>query len=111
MNHVLYFLSPYTYPGQNSLVLANEDMACWLNEAMEHENLLEVEAFWDNIQQAIALLAGVPYTPATPSAPSDSGQPYHGDYQEFTPAPQAEDDPPGAPPPDFEDFAPTPTAD
>src|SRR6267142_5406395 len=27
----LILLNPYSYPGQNSLVLAQEDMACWLN--------------------------------------------------------------------------------
>src|SRR5712691_8239759 len=27
----LILLNPYQYPGQNALVLANEDMACWLN--------------------------------------------------------------------------------
>src|SRR5262249_25136198 len=29
-----------------------------LAEAMEHENLLDVSAFWDDVQQAVALLAG-----------------------------------------------------
>src|SRR2546428_231226 len=31
MNHELILLSPYRFPGQNSLLLGNEDMACWLN--------------------------------------------------------------------------------
>ena len=34
-----------------------------LCEAMEHENLLDQAAFWDDVQQAIALLAKLPYTP------------------------------------------------
>jgi hypothetical protein len=32
-----------------------------LSEAMEHENLLEREAFWLDVQRALAELAGVPY--------------------------------------------------
>lgn len=31
MAHELILLSPYSYPGQNSLMLGKEDMACWLN--------------------------------------------------------------------------------
>jgi hypothetical protein len=34
-----------------------------LSEAMEHENLLEAAAFWEDVQQALASLAGVPYEP------------------------------------------------
>lgn len=34
-----------------------------LSEAMEHENLLDQAAFWDDVQQAISLLARFPYTP------------------------------------------------
>lgn len=34
-----------------------------LAEAMEHENLLEPAAFWDDVQFAVALLAGHAYTP------------------------------------------------
>ncbi|MBI2805217.1 MAG: hypothetical protein HYX68_09595 [Planctomycetes bacterium] len=41
-----------------------------LAEAMEHENLLEPESFWGEVQQAIALLGGMTYTPRVP-APSD----------------------------------------
>src|SRR5260370_5903960 len=40
-----------------------------LSEAMEHENLLDVEAFWDAVQHAVALLGGFPYTPVTPVTP------------------------------------------
>src|SRR5260370_7653515 len=41
-----------------------------LSEAMEHENLLETEAFWDDIQQAVAALPGVTYTPVKSARPS-----------------------------------------
>jgi hypothetical protein len=34
-----------------------------LSQGMEHQNLLEVEAFWDDVQQAITALAGLPTTP------------------------------------------------
>ena len=36
-----------------------------LSEAMEHENLLDPAAFWDDVQYAVARLAGQPYTPAS----------------------------------------------
>jgi hypothetical protein len=36
-----------------------------LSEAMEHENLLDPAGFWDNVQHALALLAGLSYTPAS----------------------------------------------
>jgi hypothetical protein len=36
-----------------------------LSEAMEHENLLDPAAFWDDVQHAVARLAGLPYTPAS----------------------------------------------
>src|SRR5581483_7668400 len=61
-----------------------------LAEAMEHENLLEADGFWDNVQQAVATLAGLPYTPATTSAsypPSEIPPPVEdfptSEYQEF----------------------------
>lgn len=38
-----------------------------LSEAMEHENLLQREVFWDDIQRALAELAGVPYPKAVES--------------------------------------------
>src|SRR5207249_10994721 len=38
---------------------------------MEHENLLDVAAFWDDVQKAIAILAGLPFTPMTPANPSE----------------------------------------
>src|SRR5262245_4998825 len=34
-----------------------------LAEAMEHENLLDQAAFWDDVQHAVALVAKLPYTP------------------------------------------------
>ncbi|MCI0377182.1 MAG: hypothetical protein L0215_06235, partial [Gemmataceae bacterium] len=42
MQHELVFLSPYRLPGQSAMVLANEDMACWLNgySALWHPALL-----------------------------------------------------------------------
>src|SRR5262245_57272596 len=40
-----------------------------LAEAMEHENLLETASFWDEVQHAIALVAGLPFTPSAPAAP------------------------------------------
>ena len=30
-SHDLILLSPYRYPGQYSMSLADEDMGCWLN--------------------------------------------------------------------------------
>ena len=39
-----------------------------LCEAMEHENLLDQAAYWDDVQQAVALLAKLPYTPALRAA-------------------------------------------
>jgi hypothetical protein len=41
-----------------------------LAEAMEHENLLDAAGFWDDVQQAVAKLAGLVYSPAT-SATTD----------------------------------------
>jgi hypothetical protein len=40
-------------------------MLAALSEAMEHENLLDPTAFWDDVQYAVARLAGLPYTPAS----------------------------------------------
>jgi hypothetical protein len=54
-----------------------------LAEAMEHENMLEPDKFWQDVQQAAAALAGLPYTP--PPAPE-----------------QPEGAPPYPPPPDYE---------
>ena len=47
---------------------------------MEHENLLEAAAFWDDIQQAVAKLAGFSYTPVeAPRTYSDTTYPNYGD--------------------------------
>ena len=44
-------------------------MLAALTEAMEHENLLDQASFWDDVQHAVALLAGMPYTPTNIAAP------------------------------------------
>ena len=49
-----------------------------LAEAMEHENLLQVEAFWDDVQHAVALLGGLSYTPLTPPNLTEAPQPVDG---------------------------------
>src|ERR1043166_7321336 len=41
-----------------------------LSEAMEHENLLDPAAFWDDVQSAIARLAGFPYAVASEAVAS-----------------------------------------
>jgi hypothetical protein len=51
-------VAPFFGLGWGHLMLAT------LSEAMEHENLLDPSAFWDDVQQAVARLAGLPYTPA-----------------------------------------------
>lgn len=52
-----------------------------LAEAMEHENLLENDAFWEQIQHAVALLAGFPFTPsAPPPRPSSDQSPSYAAY-------------------------------
>ena len=38
-----------------------------LVEAMEHDNALDAQGFWDDIQSAVAARAGLPYTPVPPS--------------------------------------------
>lgn len=47
-----------------------------LAEAMEHENLLDQAAFWDDVQQAIAALGKLPYSRATPETPSEPDPEY-----------------------------------
>ncbi len=42
-----------------------------LAEAMEHENLLDAAKFWDHVQQAVAQLSGLVYTPAESSFHAD----------------------------------------
>lgn len=82
-----------------------------LSEAMEHENLLETSAFWDDVQNAIAELAGVPLSGTEPPASDNQvGEP---PLDEGNPAPEnlPMDGPPSdveSPPPpvDFEEFQP-----
>ena len=80
-------------------------MLAALAEAMEHENLLDQAAFWDDVQHAIAILGGMPYTPATPvQAPAT-------DYAENPPNEYGEpsSEPPASAEGDFQD--PPPPAD
>jgi hypothetical protein len=79
--------APFFGVGMGHLLLAS------LSEAMEHENLLETEAFWDDVQQAAAALAGMTYTPvhqAERSAEGSEAYPtneFPSDYEEFPQAP------------------------
>ena len=61
-------VGPFVGLGWGHLLLAS------LSEAMEHENLLDVPAFWNDVQHAVALQAGFAYPPAsdTPTAPPPS---------------------------------------
>ncbi len=95
--------APFFGLGWGHLLLAS------LSEAMEHENLLEQEAFWDDVQTAIAALAGLPYSPAAPPVPEPSPNP--SDYEEYNPPAAGEEQPEDVPaaqggqPADFEEFA------
>src|SRR5207244_11798028 len=85
-------VAPFFGIGMGHLLLAS------LSEAMEHENLLETEAFWDDVQQAVAALAGVTYTPVKSANTSDETAPYPAsdlpaDYEEFPPAPDGGETP------------------
>lgn len=51
-----------------------------LSEAMEHENLLETDAFWQDVQQAVAALGGLPFTRS-----ETAGQPVPRDSYEAPP--------------------------
>ncbi|MCI0464047.1 MAG: hypothetical protein L0Z62_44500 [Gemmataceae bacterium] len=96
-----------------------------LSDAMEHENLLEVEDFWQDLQQAIAPLAGLPFTRSTPPV-SPSAYDYRRegtDYDEYGNPPPTEDfadapepdaqarDQEGLAPSGFEEFADNPEAE
>jgi hypothetical protein len=53
-----------------------------LAEAMEHENLLDVEGFWQDVQQAIAAVGGLPFTPVErPNPQTPPGTPTYDDYR------------------------------
>ncbi len=54
-----------------------------LSEAMEHENMLQTEAFWDDVQLALASMAGLPYTPSTPPAASPTSYDYSSGSYEY----------------------------
>src|SRR5437870_9228148 len=60
--HELILLSPYTYPGQNALVLGNDDMAAWLNASSA---LWHPLALW---QAAATPRCDVPYDYEQPKA-------------------------------------------
>src|SRR5262245_46635217 len=63
-----------------------------LSEAMEHANLLEHDAFWDDVPTALAALGGLPYAPK--QAPvSDYSPPTSSDYDEYQPPPGTEEAP------------------
>ena len=72
VQHELVLLSPYRFPGQSSLVLANEDMAAWLNAytALWHPALLwnakgppRCEAQYDHEQPRAATVYALPESP------------------------------------------------
>jgi hypothetical protein len=78
-----------------------------LAEAMEHENLLDPIAFWDDVRFAIALLAGFAFSPIDTniqaSVPASAGMPeedvgyYEGPPPENEPAAESIDGPAAAP--------------
>lgn len=85
--------------GMGHLLLAT------LSEAMEHENLLDHDAFWDHVQHAAALLAGLPYTPAPMSSSVEeptTGSDYPSDFEEYPAASASPEGESEAPPVDFE---------
>jgi hypothetical protein len=49
--------------------------------AMEHENLLEADEFWYDLQQSIAALGGLPYTRPEPANKPPPDDPYTGTSQ------------------------------
>jgi hypothetical protein len=92
-------LGPFFGIGLGSLLQAT------LSEAMEHESLLEADPFWQDVQQAIAELAGVPYTPPGPASTDSPGR---DDADDAYPQPADSGLPPG--PADFQQSAPDPGA-
>jgi hypothetical protein len=72
MTHELVLLSPYRYPAQYAMTLADEDMAAWLNAftALWHPALLwqakaapRVEATYDHETPRPGLVYALPETP------------------------------------------------
>jgi hypothetical protein len=106
LKEALAELPPHDEARQKLLTLAPEQVAPFfglglgyqlqagLSEAMEHESLLEADPFWQDVQQAVADLAGVPYTPPVPAG-FEEGAPADG------PAPPEDFGPPPGPA-DFE---------
>ncbi len=92
-------IKPFLAMGVGYLLLAS------LSEAMEHENLLETDEFWEDIQRSIAELAGVPYPAAEKSGETHSAR---GEAPPFDAEPPAEEDQSmyGYPPDDgaYEDY-------
>ncbi len=91
-----------------------------LAEAMEHENLLEVGSFWEEVQHAVALAAGLPFTPTVTESPptyppyeegnfkSDSGVSENNPPQALAPSGEAATT---EPPPQSPEAAPPPEPD
>src|SRR5438105_4207076 len=72
MQHELVLLSPYRFPGQNSLQLGHEDMAAWLNAftLLWHPALLwnaqgppRCDAQYDHEQPRGGVIYALPETP------------------------------------------------
>src|SRR3954471_13149946 len=72
MSHQVVLLSPYPYPGQYPLTLAEEEMACWLNgyTLMWHPALLwqtteppKVESPYDHETPRSGVIYVVPESP------------------------------------------------
>lgn len=95
-------LGPYFGVGLGYLLQAS------LAEAMEHDNLLEAGSFWDDVQAAVAAVAGFSYTPtaATPAYNPETSAP--GNYDDFSSDGQEFSTPAEVPPEhsSFEEFAP-----
>jgi hypothetical protein len=95
-------LAPFFGLGLGHLLLSS------LAEAMQHDNLLDRAAFWDDVQQAVAIRAGLPFTSTLPtpdsySAPaSDYGYSPESEHAVSPPADYAE----SSSPPETDEVAP-----
>jgi hypothetical protein len=72
---------------------------------MEHENLLDQDGFWDHVQHAVALVAGLPNTPQPPSPGIEeltSGADYPSDFEEYPATSTSPEDEGSDLPADFE---------